>query len=834
MPISKDIIKELEDIVGDEYCKTDNASLYVYAFDSSIHRKKPDAVVQPQNTAQVQKIVKLANKHKTPLVPRGAGSGLCGMAIAIDGGIVVDMQRMNEIKDIRVGDLFCVVEPGVIYNTFIAALAPYKFFIPGPASGEVATFGGMIALNASGAKAVKYGATRDYILGLEIVTPTGEIVNVGTKTIKQSSGYQFERLMAASEGTLGIITEANIRITPKPEKRAGCVAAFDDLEKAGQCVANIIAKPLIPSQLEIMSKPCITAVNKATNMGLPEVAGILLIELDGSPENVKRDIEIVSKICKETGAVSVEFTEDEQRIVQLWKARKAMIPSLSILKEHYVTTMLADDMAVPVSQIPKAVAGIWDISEKYDIIIPPYGHAGDGNLHTKVLMMPANPEHWKQAQKAVKEVYDLIHALGGTTTGEHGIGITKAPDFHRERKAMIPMMKAVKKALDPNNIMNPHKIDQWTDGFVHELRYPTDPNRKLTGHLAKWEEQMMMCTMCGYCKNVCPTFLSLLWDAPSSRGRVIMSYGMLEGELEPDDAVIKAIYQCTLCRDCSRRCPSKVEVPDIVRAARADLVEKGLAYDAHKAFIDNIKKTGNIFADEEVMAPIQAGETPVFIGCQFLARPNKTKMYLKLFEKLGIKPKVVKEICCGYPMEALGFIKDFEAHKNKFKELFPYKEAITLCPTCTVYLKEAYDINAKHAMQVIAERLPKASIKKIEGKVTYHDPCDLSRGAKITKEPREIIKALGLELVEMKFNNNTSRCCGGGGGVLVSDKDLSDVMAEKRITEAMKTGVDTIVTACATCEQVLMNAATALAEKGNGNGKLKVMGLQQLLWKALK
>lgn len=833
MPISKDIIKELQDIVGNEYCRTTNAELYVYAFDSSIHRKKPDVVVQPQNTLHVQKIVQLANKHKTPVVPRGAGSGLCGMAVPIDGGIVVDMQRMNKIKDIRVGDLFCVIEPGVIYNNFIAALAPYKYFIPGPASGEVATFGGMIALNASGAKAVKYGATRDFVLGLEIVTPTGEIVNVGTKTIKQSSGYQFEKFMVGSEGTLGIITEANIRIIPKPEKRAGCVAAFDDLEKAGQCVANIIAKPLIPSQLEIMSKVCIAAVNKATNMGLPEVAGILLIELDGSPEVVKRDIETVSKICKETGAVSVEFTEDEKRIVELWKARKAMIPSLSTLKEHYVTTMLADDMAVPVSQIPKAVAGIWDISEKYDIIIPPYGHAGDGNLHTKVLMTPSDPEHWKQAQKAVKEVYELIHSLGGTTTGEHGIGITKAPDFHRERKTMIPMMKAVKKALDPNNIMNPHKIDQWTDGFVHELRYPTDPNRKLTGHLAKWEEQMMMCTMCGYCKNVCPTFNDLLWDPPSSRGRLIMSYGMLEKELDVDDSVVKALYQCTLCRDCNRRCPSKVEVPDIIKAARADLVEAGFAYDAHKAFIDNIKKTGNIFADTEVMAPIREGETPVFIGCQFLARPNKTKMYLKLFEKLGIKPKVVKEVCCGYPMEALGFVKDFEEHKKKFKELFPYKDAITLCPTCTVYLKEAYDIDAKHAMQVIAGKLPSANIKKMTGKVTYHDPCDLSRGAEITKEPREIIKAMGLELVEMKFKNNTSRCCGGGGGALVSDKELSDKIAEKRIREAIKTGTDTLVTACATCEQVLMNAATAVSEKEKGNGKIKVMGLQQMLWKAL-
>lgn len=831
MPVKKEIIDQLRDIVGSEYCRTDNAELYVYAFDGGVHRKRPDVVVQPQNTKQVQEIVKLANRQKVPLVPRGAGSGLCGAAVPIDTGVVVDMQRMNKVKDVRVSDLFCVLEPGVVCDDFNAVLAPHKFFFPGPASSEVATVGGMVALNASGGKAVKYGATRDYVMGLEVVTPTGEIVRTGANTIKHSSGYQLERLLVGSEGTLGIITEANIRIAPKPAKIAACVAAFDDLEKAGQCVANIIAKPLIPSELEIMSEPCIKAVNKATNMGLPEVAGMLLIELDGAPEVVKRDIEIVGEICKQTGATKVDFTEDEKRITELWKARKQMLPSLSLLKEEYTTTMLADDMAVPISQIPKAVAGIWEISQKYDLIIPPYGHVGDGNMHTKVLMNAANPEHWKQAKSAVKEIYELIHALGGTTTGEHGIGMTKAPDFIRERKTAIPMMKAVKQALDPNNIMNPHKLWQWEDDFVHELRYPTDPKRKLEGNLAKWENEMMTCTMCGYCKNVCPTFTDLLWDPPSSRGRVVLSYGLLEKELEVDDSVVRALYQCTLCRDCNRRCPSKVKVPDIVRAARADLVEAGFAYDSHKAFIDNIKKTGNIFADTEVMAPLQEGEVPVFVGCQFLARPNQTKMYLKLFEKLGIKPRVVKEVCCGYPMEALGFVRDFEEHKKKFRELFPFDTAITLCPTCTVYLNEAYKIKAQHAMQVIAEKLPQAKLKKLSGKVTYHDPCDLSRGAKVTKEPREIIKQIGLELVEMKYKNNTSRCCGGGGGILVSDNQLSNRIAANRIREAQKTKVDTIVTACATCEQVLKNAATAAAE--NGGTKVNVMGLQQMIWKAL-
>ncbi|MEO0225850.1 MAG: FAD-binding and (Fe-S)-binding domain-containing protein, partial [candidate division WOR-3 bacterium] len=735
----QEVIERLKDIVGDEYTLTDNASIYVYAFDGGIHRHKPDVVVQVQNAQQVQKVVQLANRFKIPVIPRGAGSALCGHSVPIMGGITVDLQRMNKIKDIRIGDMFVVCEPGVVCDNFNAAIKPYRYFIPGPASSEVATIGGMVAVNASGEKAVKYGATRDYVLGLEVVLPTGEIAYMGTKTIKHSTGYQLERLMCGSEGTLGIITEINMKIVPLPPKIAGCIAAFDDLEKAGQCVANIIAKPIIPSQLEIMSAPCIKAVNKAAKMNLPEVAGILLIEIDGRPETIKQDVEAVAQICKETGAVSMEFTEDEKRITEIWKARKQMIPSLSILKEEYATTMLADDMAVPVSQIPKAVAGIWEISNKYDIIIPPYGHAGDGNLHTKVLMIPTDPEHWEQAKKAVAEIYQLIRDLGGTTTGEHGIAITKAEEFHKEKKTVVPAMKAIKKALDPNNIMNPRKMIDWEKGFMYDLRYPINPKRKLEGHLAKWENEMMTCTMCGYCKNVCPTFINLLHDPPSGRGRMVLSYGILEKEMKIDDSVVKALYQCVMCRDCNRRCPSKVKVPDVVKAARADLVAAGYAYDTHRMIIENIKRTGNIFGDTEVMFPVQEGETPVFVGCQFLSRPNQTKMYLRLLEKVGIKPKVQKEICCGYPMEALGFVKDFEEHKQRLLELWPYKEVITLCPTCTVYFKEGYGFKTRHVLQVILERLADANPKQLGLKVTYHDPCDLSRGAKIFNEPREIL-----------------------------------------------------------------------------------------------
>ncbi len=472
--LSESILDRLRDIVGEEHTKTTVAELYVYAFDASIHRSLPDVVVQPRTTDEVAQVVKLANEHKIPLVPRGAGTALCGHSVPIAGGIVVDMQPMNQIEEVRVEDLYAVAGPGVVCNDFNAALKPYKFFIPGPASSEAATLGGMVACNASGAKALKYGATRDYVLGLEVVLPTGDVAHMGTRTVKNASGYQLERLITGSEGTLGIITKIIMRVAPLPRAKAAAMAAFNDLEQTGQAVANLVAHPLFPERMELMSADCIKAVNKATGLGLPECQGILLIEVGGSPAGAKEDIQTVGKVCKETGAFSIDFTDDESQIEALFLGRKQMIPSLSALNEAYATVMLADDMAVPVSQVPKAVAGFKAIQDKYDILIPAYGHAGDGNLHTKVLMDPTNPDHWRQADQACKEVYDLVLELGGTVTGEHGIAITKSPFFRKERASCIDTMKSIKKALDPNNIMNPFKIMDWEKGMVTHLRYPVE------------------------------------------------------------------------------------------------------------------------------------------------------------------------------------------------------------------------------------------------------------------------------------------------------------------------------------------------------------------------
>ena len=469
--MDQEIIEKLSSIVSTENCKTDTAELYTYSMDAGIHKAMPDAVVRPKNAQEVSEIVLLANEYKFPVIPRGGGSALCGHSVAVDGGVIIDLQGMNKIKEIRVEDLYVITEPGVVCDNLNKELKKLGFWIPGPSSSNVANIGGMVAVNSSGDKALKYGATRDYVLGLEVVLPTGEIVRVGSKTIKNAGGYQLEKLFCGMEGTLGIITEIIMKVIPLPETKAAAIAVFEDIQKAGQCVSNIIAARILPSGLELMSNVCIRAVNKALNLGLPEVEAILLIEVDGEKKIITDKIEKVSEICKSSGASSVEFTDDEKRIAELWKGRKGMIPALSKLNDDFVTVMLADDMSVPISKVPDAITAFQKISDKYDIIVASYGHAGDGNLHTKVLMDPTSKEHWRQAEQAVQEIYDEVLKLDGTVTGEHGVAITKAPFFHKERASVIQTMKAIKRALDPNNIMNPHKLMDWEDGFITHLRY---------------------------------------------------------------------------------------------------------------------------------------------------------------------------------------------------------------------------------------------------------------------------------------------------------------------------------------------------------------------------
>lgn len=471
--MKKATLEELEKIVGSERMSTKTADLYVYGFDASIHHKTPHAVVKPRTTQEVAEIVKLANRTRTPIIPRGAGTAMCGHTVPLKGGIILDLTLMNRIKEVRIEDLYCVVEPGVVYDKLNSVLGKNGFWFPtSPGSGEACTIGGMVVTNASGMRAIKYGATRDYVLGLEVVMPTGDIIHTGTRTLKNSSGYQIDRLMVGSEGTLGIVTEVTLKLAFKPKASAMTLAAFHSLYDAGKCVSNIIKKPLMPSAIELMDSVCIRAVNKCMNVGLPDTAAILMIEVDGHPTAVEDELKIVEEICRESAAVSTEATRDKKRINSWTYARKAIMPSLSRYGEKFVSVALADDMSVPISKIPDAVVAFQKIAEENGVVVGTYGHSADGNLHTKMLVEPFSEDSWRRGEKAVGEIYDKVIELGGTVTGEHGVSISKAPYMKKERADSLKTMKAIKKALDPKNIMNPGKMFDWEGNVIAHLRYP--------------------------------------------------------------------------------------------------------------------------------------------------------------------------------------------------------------------------------------------------------------------------------------------------------------------------------------------------------------------------
>ncbi|MCL2142739.1 MAG: FAD-binding oxidoreductase [Methanomassiliicoccaceae archaeon] len=471
--MDKGIVEKIERIVGKEGYSTDIADRYAYGFDASIFHNSPDIVIQPRTTEQVSEIMKIADAGKIPVVPRGAGTGLCGSAVPIKGGIVLDMSRMDKIKEISVGDMWCIVEAGCVYNDVNAAIGKYGFqFPPSPGSAEAAQIGGMVALNASGMKAVKYGATRDFVLGLTFVKANGDIVHSGTKTIKDSSGYQLARLLVGSEGTLGVITEVILKMTTKPKAAASVLAAFDSPEDAGRCVSALIAKPLIPAACELMDRVSIEAVNTALKNPLPDCQALCIIEVDGEPEIVDKELKVVEEVAKSVGATQVTATHDKALIAKWSNARSSVMVALSSLKPGYSSVSLADDMVVPVSKIPDAVTAYQSIAKKYDVVIATYGHAADGNLHTKMLLDPLSADDWKRGEKAVSEIFDVTVALGGSVTGEHGVGISKAPDFQKERRTELETIKAIKKAMDPNNILNPGKLEQWEGSILRNLRYP--------------------------------------------------------------------------------------------------------------------------------------------------------------------------------------------------------------------------------------------------------------------------------------------------------------------------------------------------------------------------
>ncbi|BEQ14681.1 FAD-binding oxidoreductase [Desulfoferula mesophila] len=450
----KDAIKE---IVGEDHFTDELIDLVSYSYDSSDHDHRPDCAVYPADAEEIGKILQLANQRGFAVVPRGAGTSLAGSTVPAKGGVVLDMVRMNRILDIRIPDRQVVVQPGVVYAELQKALAPSGFcFPPDPASGKVCTLGGNVATNAGGIRGAKYGVTRDYVLALEVVLPDGRIVHTGTKCMKSASGLDLTRLFVGSEGVLGVITEITLKINPMPTASRTALASFETLRQAGQAVTDIMHSGILPSVLEIMEENTIRVLRENYGAELPDVKALLLVETDGytDAEAAYAMGKVVSAF-EANQAKTVSQAKDKASAEKLWAIRRSAGSVAGGLRPNN----LSEDVTVPISKVPDLLEGIQKIMEgqPYPFVI--FGHAGDGNLHPKIMFDGADPVQVKDVHHIAEQVFRLTCNLGGTLTGEHGIGLAKAPYMTMEHEPLaMELMRLLKRTLDPNNVLNPGKM----------------------------------------------------------------------------------------------------------------------------------------------------------------------------------------------------------------------------------------------------------------------------------------------------------------------------------------------------------------------------------------
>ncbi|MDO8670666.1 MAG: FAD-linked oxidase C-terminal domain-containing protein [Dehalococcoidia bacterium] len=455
--ISRSVIQQLQTAVGKDAVISSREELLVYSYDATLPEFRPDVVVFPTTAEQVAEILKLANEHKLPVVPRGAGTNLSGGSLALDGGIILCLSRMTRILAIDRDNLVVIVEPGVVNAELQAALAPLGlFYPPDPASMNVCTLGGNVAENSGGPRCLKYGVTRDYVLGLEVVLPTGEIIHTGGSVMKNCTGYDFTRLFVGSEGTLGVVTRITLRVLPLPEAKKTMLAVFDSVADASNAVSAIIARGIIPTTLELMDRILISCAEDFVHVGLPkDAAAVLLIEIDGFRESLDRQVLQVEAVCQANRVREIRHATTGKEVDDLWLARRTVIGALARLEPNYSL----QDVTVPRSKLPAIVARIGEVSAKFDIRIGVLAHAGDGNLHPIVLFDERKTGDLAKVHAAEEEICRAALALGGTLSGEHGIGLSKRQHLPLEYGPVeMSLVVRLKQLFDPNGILNPGKI----------------------------------------------------------------------------------------------------------------------------------------------------------------------------------------------------------------------------------------------------------------------------------------------------------------------------------------------------------------------------------------
>ena len=459
MTLSPALIKEFTSLLGPENVLTGETDRLAYSYDAAVLSPViPAAVLQPMTQEHLGRCVGLAYDHGLPITVRGSGSNLSGGVIPDRaGGLVILTNGLNKILEINEQDLYAVVEPGVITQKFAeAAAARGLFYPPDPGSQSVSTLGGNVALNAGGLRGLKYGVTKDYVMGMEVFDYRGELIKTGSRTVKCVTGYNLAGLMCASEGTLGVFSRIILKLVPPPKASKAMMAVYSDIGQASETVAGIIAAHIVPCTLEIMDQQCVKYVEAYTRAGLPvEAAAIVLIEVDGGHRQlVEDDAEEVIKICRRCGAAEVRLARSAEEKFKIWEARRNALPALARAKP---TTVL-EDATVPRSKIPAMVGEINRIAGKYKLEIGTFGHAGDGNLHPTILCDRRNEEEFRRVEEAVDEIFDVALKFQGTLSGEHGIGLAKAKWMEKEtNRATIEFSKNLRRALDPKYLFNAGK-----------------------------------------------------------------------------------------------------------------------------------------------------------------------------------------------------------------------------------------------------------------------------------------------------------------------------------------------------------------------------------------
>lgn len=449
-------IRRLREIFGAGALLTDPADCWAYGYDNSRRQALPRAVAFATLPEQVQAVAALCNDRRIPLLARGRGTGTTGATVPDRGGIVLSFERMERILEIDGADRLAVVQPGVTNQALQQAVGEQGFFWPpDPTSAAVCTLGGNLAYNSAGPRAVKYGTPRENTLGLRAVTGTGAEIRTGVRTSKGVVGYDLTRLLIGSEGTLALITEATLKLTPTPEAERTLQAVYDSMQAAAAAVAAIMAQPVTPCALEFMDGAAIALVRDYADLALPPGAeALLMIEVDGPRDCIDRAAESVQRAARVSGLVEIHAAADSAEVERLWKARKALSPAL----RKAAPKKINEDVVVPVSRIPRFITGLRGLSAEHGIRIINFGHAGNGNIHVNLLLNPDNPGEAERARACLDAVFDLVLELEGTLSGEHGVGLEKRDFVAREiPAATLALMHAIKRQFDPNDILNPGK-----------------------------------------------------------------------------------------------------------------------------------------------------------------------------------------------------------------------------------------------------------------------------------------------------------------------------------------------------------------------------------------